>query len=139
MPAALLCLVALAPPAESAAVDPASAPLPAPRVLADGVRVWSNFAYRTVDGESLRMDLVLPPRDETQPAPPRTALAVYVHGGGWVAGSKRKFQYQILDSARRGTAAAAIEYRLSRVGRRGRTWPRSRRRWRTCGRRWRFL
>ncbi|MFH5804672.1 alpha/beta hydrolase fold domain-containing protein [Alienimonas sp. DA493] len=105
---------------ESVLVDPATAPLPPPKTLADGVRIWSNLPYRTVGGQTLRLDLALPPaapsgEDGAEAAAP-TPLMVFVHGGGWVAGTKVRYQSEILARARQGAAAATVEYRLSRVG-----------------------
>ena len=118
--AALLCLSAFAPPAAADAANPESAPLPAPKVLADGVRVWPDLPYRTVDGETLSLDLALPaaPSDgagEGERAEP-TPLLAFVHGGGWVAGWKGRYKPEVLAAARRGRAAATVQYRLSRVG-----------------------
>ena len=122
MPVALLCLLACVPPDGTTPSAPV-APLPAPKVLADGVRVWSNLPYRTVDGEALRLDLALPPQGEELDSAAAvndrggpTPLVLFVHGGGWVAGTKTRYQPEALALARRGVAAAAIEYRLSRVG-----------------------
>ncbi|NNJ26397.1 alpha/beta hydrolase [Alienimonas chondri] len=133
MPVALLCLVAFLPPEdpgddpaanspavegpviEKQDVDPATAPLPPAKTLEDGVRVWGNLPFRRAGGETLRMDLAIPPLDIYRADPPRTPLLVFVHGGGWVAGTKLRYQSEILARARGGAAAATIEYRLSRV------------------------
>ncbi|QDT14290.1 alpha/beta hydrolase [Alienimonas californiensis] len=103
-------------PVEPIAVDPATAPLPAPKVLADGVRIWSNLPYRTAEGQTLHLDLALPPAAVGEDGAAPVPLLVFVHGGGWVAGTKVRYQQEILARAREGSAAATVEYRLSRVG-----------------------
>ena len=140
MPVALLCLVALAPPAaaplaaapavadptadptaDPATTDPATAPLPEPKVLRDGVRAWGDLPFRKAGDDVLKMDLVTPapPVGEDDDPSARPPLLIFVHGGGWVAGSKLRYKAEALDAARHGRAAAAVEYRLSRVGRGG--------------------
>ena len=118
----LAAALLFAPPAgEVAAPDPAgirpaglrpaddpAAPLPAPVVRADGVRTWTDLAYAAPGGEPLRLDLALPPAGPA-PAP----LLVFVHGGGWVAGWKGRYTAETVAAARRGYAAATVQYRLS--------------------------
>src|SRR5476649_877934 len=45
------------------------------------------------------------------------AAVIYIHGGGWIAGSQK--QAPILELAKNGFFAASIEYRLSNVAK----WP----------------
>jgi len=55
-----------------------------------------------------RLDLYLPERP-AGPAP----VAVWLHGGSWVAGSKTPAPRVLLDLRGRGFAVAAVDYRLS--------------------------
>ena len=113
MPPVLLCLAALVPPAsgeEAVGLFDPAAPLPAPTVLPDGVRTWADLTYKTADGEPLRLDLALPPAGAADGPMP---LLAFVHGGGWVAGWKGRYTPETVAAARRGYAAATIQYRLS--------------------------
>ena len=105
----LAAVLLFAPPAGSGATadDPAAA-LPPAKVLADGVRCWTDLPYRTADGQTLRLDLALPPAGGE-----RVPLLVLVHGGGWVAGGKGRYTAETVAAARRGYAAATVQYRLS--------------------------
>lgn len=53
------------------------------------------------------LDLYLPPRTDTVP------VAVWLHGGSWVAGDKRPLPGVLLGLRERGFAVAAVNYRLS--------------------------
>ena len=67
-----------------------------------------DLAYREVDGVQLKLDLFYP----SIGAPPYPVV-VFIHGGGWVKGSKegaRRFRDPLL---KRGFAFAAIDYRLA--------------------------
>ena len=117
MTAVLLCLLAAPPaagrPSEDATAGPS--PLPPPFVRADGVRTWADLPYRTVGGQTLALDLALPPVPEGPGAASPTPLVVCVHGGGWVAGGKGKYRPEIAAAAARGYAAATVQYRLTRA------------------------
>lgn len=68
-----------------------------------------DIEYATVDGVSLLLDLYLPDVTPTETVP----LVIWVHGGGWRAGSKDQ---TIAPSALgEDYAIASVEYRLSDV------------------------
>ena len=65
-----------------------------------------NIEFANVDGHSLKLDLYLPKEKE----PP---LVVWIHGGGWRAGSKDRCYVSWLTE--HGYAVASISYRLTDV------------------------
>jgi len=71
---------------------------------ADKPKVMKDIEFAQVDGQSLKLDLYLPP---TEDAP----LVVWIHGGGWRAGSKSKCPVTWLTD--HGMAVASISYRLT--------------------------
>lgn len=81
--------------------DPAFA-LPA------GVELIPNIIYTSGGGPDKQLDLFLP-KNGDGPFP----AVVYIHGGGWNAGSKAAFRRQAADMATKGFAGACINYRLS--------------------------
>src|SRR4051794_13561554 len=99
------CLAAPeAPPAPAPAKPPATAPAKAPAALA-GVRVERDLRY-VPDGDPAQvLDLYLPEKPSEKPLP----LVVWIHGGGWRAGSKNNPRAAFL--LRHGYAVASVEYR----------------------------
>lgn len=77
------------------------------RNLPEGVRAFRDLEYANVDGQSLRLDLYLPPKSEANPP-----LLVWIHGGGWTKGSKSGINPTFLRLTGEGYAAASIDYRL---------------------------
>ncbi len=69
--------------------------------------VQRNIEYAKVGDKSLTLDLYLP-KDAVKPMP----VVVWVHGGGWRAGSKENVGI-ILPMLPSGIAVASINYRLS--------------------------
>jgi len=78
---------------------------PAP-ILPDGVRVVRDLQYVEGGHERNRLDLYLPEKAEG-----RLPLIVWIHGGGWQAGSKQGCP--AVPFATKGYAVASINYRLS--------------------------
>lgn len=75
-----------------------------------GVRLIANLSYR--DGNpAWRLDLAVP---EPPAKAPRPAI-VFVHGGGWRSGDKRRgyFLQGALDYARKGYVCITVNYRLT--------------------------
>jgi acetyl esterase/lipase len=70
------------------------------------VHVVRNVVYREVDGVRLRVDIYRP-RDRKGPHP----SAVYIHGGGWVVGSRRQSRFMMYELAAAGWTVFAIAYR----------------------------
>ncbi len=67
-------------------------------------RVYKDLEFATVDGHSLKLDLYMPATSN----PP---LVVWIHGGGWRAGSKDNCEVSWLTE--RGYAVASVSYRLT--------------------------
>ena len=68
-------------------------------------KVHQDIEFAKVDGHSLKLDLYLPANGEESP------LVVWIHGGGWRAGSKEKCSVKWLTE--HGFAIASISYRLT--------------------------
>jgi len=77
-----------------------------------GVNSEYDVTYATRGGEALRYDVAWP-RGGGGPH----ALVVLLHGGGWEGGSRASMHDEMAALARRGYAAAAVEYRLTRASR----------------------
>ena len=73
--------------------------------MSETVIVLRDLIYAVQDGKPLALDLYLPPVPGLRP------LVVWVHGGGWYAGSKD--HCLALSLTDRGYAVASINYRLS--------------------------
>jgi acetyl esterase/lipase len=71
-----------------------------------GVKVVRDLEYGRIGQRKLLLDLYLPENSD-KPMP----LIVWVHGGGWAAGSKE--QVGAVRQLQRGYAVASIGYRLS--------------------------
>ena len=71
-------------------------------------RVVRDVQYRESPERDLHLDLYLPC------TPIQPPVILYIHGGGWRAGSKEAYQRQASSLAERGFAGAVIEYRLSK-------------------------
>lgn len=74
----------------------------------DGVRIERDIAYVPDGDSSQRLDLYLPEKPGDKPLP----LLVWVHGGGWLGGSKKE-NPGIRFTARGEYASASVEYRFS--------------------------
>ncbi len=73
-------------------------------------RVVPDLTYLIADGHDSKLDLILP-RETKSPAP----LLLYIHGGGWVSGSKEGSDLAILPWIEQGWAVANVEYRMGPV------------------------
>ena len=69
------------------------------------VKVTRDLVFADIDGQKLKLDLYLP--DTKEPAP----LVVWIHGGGWRAGSKNKVP--LVEVTKHGFAIASISYRFT--------------------------
>lgn len=85
----------------------AAAQLPPPR-LPEGARALRDLAYVEGGHERQKLDLYLPGKTEG-PVP----VVLWVHGGGWQAGSKDQCPPLRSGYLERGYAVASIGYRLS--------------------------
>ncbi|WP_116451640.1 alpha/beta hydrolase [Blastococcus litoris] len=71
------------------------------------VTVHRDVVHSVVDGVELRLDLYLP---DVRPAP----VCIWLHGGGWMRGSRTdRAEQRLLPVAESGVAVAAVDYRLS--------------------------
>jgi acetyl esterase/lipase len=98
-------------------------PLPPAREAADGTRLLPGVPYAALPGmRLLEMDVWLPP-----PSPDPAPAVLFLHGGGWRAGSRHlagpAFRGAPISPfeqvARAGIAVASADYRLSGEA----TWP----------------
>lgn len=77
-------------------------------VVPPDARILRDLEYARVEGKPLRLDLYLPPgADRAEPLP----VLVWVHGGGWQAGSKNNCPLAPLCG--RGYAVVSVQYRLT--------------------------
>jgi acetyl esterase/lipase len=90
------------------------APLPPALAWPGGIRVLPGLPYAAIPGvRPLELDLYLPA--ETEPAP----VAVFLHGGGWRAGTRHTAGPAYAGTApferlaQAGVAVASVDYRLS--------------------------
>ncbi len=72
-------------------------------------RVTPNVTYATATGFECKLDVYRP--GATAPVP----TVIYIHGGGWVVGSKESAVLQILPYLEMGFAVVNVEYRLAKV------------------------
>jgi acetyl esterase/lipase len=96
-----IALPAIAPAQQSTAA-PASAPRP--KELPDDAKMLLDLAYVEGGHAQQKLDLYLP-------AQPKGPLLVWIHGGGWRAGSKATPPGLAL--VKKGVAVASVEYRFS--------------------------
>ena len=75
-------------------------------------RVIPNVTYHVASNQENKLDLYIP-RGATGPTP----VLMYIHGGGWVGGTKESNVLRILPYLEMGWAVANIEYRLGAVAR----------------------
>jgi acetyl esterase/lipase len=75
------------------------------------VRVVRGVVYRVVGRARLRLDAYIP-REAATGELPRPAI-VYVHGGGWVTGTRRQSRFMMYELAAAGWVVFAISYRLA--------------------------
>lgn len=79
---------------------------PAPPRLPKGVQAVRDLPYVESGHDRNRLDLYLPEKAEG-----RLPLVVWIHGGGWLAGSKDNCKALMM--ATKGYVVASINYRLS--------------------------
>lgn len=90
---------------------PVAQPKP-PRGSASDIRVLRDLQYVPAGHERHKLDLYLPARGSQRPAVSGPLpLIIWVHGGAWRAGDKRRCP--AVRFVRRGYAVASINYRMS--------------------------
>lgn len=75
-----------------------------------GYRVEPNIVYHTANNYQDRLDVYAPPAGG---AP--TPVAIVIHGGGWIEGTKEERVMEVMPYLQMGFAAVNVEYRLGRV------------------------
>ena len=83
--------------------------VPVPEAVPPEVSVRKNLVYARYGSRSMLLDLYMPAPDSLYRAP----LVLLVHGGGWRSGDRTQMVPLAVICAKRGYAAAAVEYRLS--------------------------
>ncbi len=78
--------------------------------LSNEYRVVPNVTYGLVNNWETKLDLYLP-----EGADGPTPVLLYIHGGGWVGGTKEQYVLRLLPWLEMGWAVANIEYRLGEV------------------------
>ena len=73
----------------------------------NGIKVMRDLTYLSSGDPAQKLDLYVPEQASERPLP----LVIWIHGGGWEAGSKDGCYLQYLVG--QGYAAASIEYRFS--------------------------
>jgi acetyl esterase/lipase len=101
--AALFVVLAPAAAADASAHDWAA-------VIGNEYRVLPNITYQLANQYEAKLDLYLP-RNGEKPAP----TLIYIHGGGWVGGTKESVALRLLPYMKLGMAVVNVEYRLARV------------------------
>jgi len=78
--------------------------------LYDQYRVMPNVTYHVASSHESKLDLYVP-RTAGSPTP----VLMYIHGGGWVGGTKESRVLRILPYLEMGWAVVNVEYRLGEV------------------------
>ena len=78
--------------------------------LANQYRVLPNITYLMASNYDSKLDLYLT-RDDSRPAP----TLIYIHGGGWVGGTKESSVLNTLPYLEMGWSVVNVEYRLGRI------------------------
>lgn len=73
------------------------------------VDVHRDVVFGTGGGRDLKMHIVTPKNKAAKPAP----VYVWIHGGGWMGGTKEGGVRQVVPVVRQGFVGATIEYRLT--------------------------
>ena len=76
--------------------------------IADRYWMQPDVVYAAANNTPLKLD-VWYPRDSTTPTP----TLVYIHGGGWIFGSKEGSVYQLLPYLEKGWRVVNVEYRMA--------------------------
>lgn len=78
--------------------------------LSNRYRIVPNVTYLTANNWEAKLDVYVP-REAAAPNP----TLIYIHGGGWVGGSKETSWLQLLPYLEAGWSVVNVEYRLARV------------------------
>jgi acetyl esterase/lipase len=78
--------------------------------LSNRYRTVANITYLTANNWDAKLDVYVP-REAGAPNP----TLIYIHGGGWVGGTKEGSRTQLLPYLEAGWSVVNVEYRLARV------------------------
>ena len=78
--------------------------------LSQNYTIVSNVTYATADNFECKLDAYVR-KGSTTPVP----TVVYIHGGGWVGGTKEGASFALLPYLEMGLSVVNVEYRLARV------------------------
>ncbi len=78
--------------------------------IADNYRIVPDITYSVANNYELKLD-VYAPRATAGPNP----TLLFIHGGGWVTGSKESAQMWLMPYFEMGWAVVNVEYRLAKV------------------------
>ncbi|MEI7903753.1 MAG: alpha/beta hydrolase [bacterium] len=84
--------------------DAADIPIPA------GVKAFKDLEYGNVGDQKLLLDLYVPEKQEG-----KVPVIVWVHGGGWLGGSKKDCLALKDGFVQKGFAVASVDYRLTKA------------------------
>lgn len=104
--AILLCFVVALSPAQIKLSETAISTID----ILQNTWVVPNITYSVANNFECKLD-VYARRDKSGPTP----TIIYIHGGGWVAGSKELYLLNILPYLEMGCSAVSVEYRLAKV------------------------
>jgi len=76
--------------------------------IADRYWMQPDVVYAGANNTALKLDIWYP-RDNPNPTP----TLVYIHGGGWIFGSKEGAVYQLLPFLEKGWRVVNVEYRMA--------------------------
>ena len=75
-----------------------------------GLKIHESINYCSGGEQKLLLDLIEPvDREAKRPA------IIFVHGGGWAAGSRHDYRPLMLDVVPKGFVAVSVDYRLSQI------------------------
>lgn len=75
------------------------------------IKVTRGLVYRVIDGKKLRLDVYRPRNRPPGSGPARSV--VYLHGGAWLAGTRRQSPFLMYELAAAGYVVFAVDYRLA--------------------------
>ncbi len=105
------CTSASNPTMTTPSTPPPATPIPTEAAASITVLRDLEYTHYTINGEehTLRLDLYRPGTGDDRPLP----LLIYIHGGGWMEGSKQDCPAEPF--VQHGYAVACVDYRLARA------------------------
>ena len=92
----------------TAASAPAASAADWADLLSTNFELNANVTYRRANNTELKLDLYLP-RNRPKPMP----VVMYIHGGGWVAGTKEGSALSVMPYLQMGLPVVNVEYRMA--------------------------